>query len=721
MQPVIESNEEYEDESEDEDQEGRDRNDDTADFVDSYTTPNQPNSKVIGPQKLSNRTLHYQDRWYRQYPWLHYNAQAKGILCFYCVKTYTIQKSALSKRAEPAFSLTGFSNWKNAVTRFRHHELSQSHQHAVTVLSQKGREVNALLCSAVAKQQQEAQHCLRKVVGSVMLLARQGLAIRGHDLKDGNLFQLLKFQAKDDARLSHWLSQCQDYTSPQIQNEILQLVSNSVVRDIAKSIRSLPVLQYSLIIDGTQDISGAEQESICLRFVDNDLVPQEVFFGLYQVPGTTGVEIARAAIDVLQRLNIPVSCLRGQTYDGAANMSGKYSGVQAELKKMQPLGLFVHCGAHCLNLITEAACQASPVVRDALQWVHELGTLSKQSGKFKSVFVAAVSNAQGSSVSLRPLCPTRWTVRGKAITTVLSQYESVLSSLEQMATSSAKANGLLERFQQGRTVLGLLLATLVIDDLECLNKSLQKRTETIAGMRAAIGCVRSSLAQKRKDEKFQEIFEEASQKVDALGLEEIKMPHQRRPPKRYCSGGSQHYPKTAEEHYRAEFFSMLDTVDVQFQERFSQNDLDVLQKLESVLLTGDVVDGTVEQYPEFSGHNLKVQLHMFHSKYTCTSVDEVVAVLRGMPTEVRQLFDQVETLVRLLLVMPVSSAEAERSFSALRRLKTWLRSTMTQVRLNSAAVCHVHQTKLDNVNIKDICQQFVEVSDRRRKVFGTFK
>jgi len=55
--------------------------------------------------------------------------------------------------------------------------------------------------------------------------------------------------------------------------------------------------------------------------------------------------------------------------------------------------------------------------------------------------------------------------------------------------------------------------------------------------------------------------------------------------------------------------------------------------------------------------------------------------------------------LNLLLVSPASSAVAERSFSVLRRLKTWLRGTMIQLRLHSLAVCHVHQELLDLVDV----------------------
>lgn len=67
-----------------------------------------------------------------------------------------------------------------------------------------------------------------------------------------------------------------------------------------------------------------------------------------------------------------------------------------------------------------------------------------------------------------------------------------------------------------------------------------------------------------------------------------------------------------------------------------------------------------------------------------------------------------------LLVILVSSAETEIHFSALRRLKTWLRTTIAQVRLNSIAVCHGQQDKLGYIIVKQISQWFIFVNDMYR-------
>ena len=64
-------------------------------------------------------------------------------------------------------------------------------------------------------------------------------------------------------------------------------------------------------------------------------------------------------------------------------------------------------------------------------------------------------------------------------------------------------------------------------------------------------------------------------------------------------------------------------------------------------------------------------------------------------------------LARLILVMPATNAVNERSFSTMRRLKTYLRSTMAQSRLNHIMLLNIIQESLDNFNIDVIAEEFV--------------
>ena len=94
-------------------------------------------------------------------------------------------------------------------------------------------------------------------------------------------------------------------------------------------------------------------------------------------------------------------------------------------------------------------------------------------------------------------------------------------------------------------------------------------------------------------------------------------------------------------------------------------------------------------------------------------MEDVATNLASASPVGRSMFDLVEQLVRLLLTIPCSSAEVERSFSSLRRLKTYLRNTMSQRRLNHLAVLHVHRDRLDVIDIDIIARQFVAKSENR--------
>ena len=74
--------------------------------------------------------------------------------------------------------------------------------------------------------------------------------------------------------------------------------------------------------------------------------------------------------------------------------------------------------------------------------------------------------------------------------------------------------------------------------------------------------------------------------------------------------------------------------------------------------------------------------------------------------------------MKLFMVLPSCSCSAERSFSTLRRLKTYLRSTMTAERLNSVTVLHIRKELTADLNIDDLMTEFVSANDTRRTMFG---
>ncbi len=84
------------------------------------------------------------------------------------------------------------------------------------------------------------------------------------------------------------------------------------------------------------------------------------------------------------------------------------------------------------------------------------------------------------------------------------------------------------------------------------------------------------------------------------------------------------------------------------------------------------------------------------------------------------LLAYVKRLVQLILVMPATNASSERSFSALRCIKTYLRATMKQDRLNYLMLLHVHKDRTDEINLKTLLNEFVGCSEHRASIFSKF-
>ena len=123
---------------------------------------------------------------------------------------------------------------------------------------------------------------------------------------------------------------------------------------------------------------------------------------------------------------------------------------------------------------------------------------------------------------------------------------------------------------------------------------------------------------------------------------------------------------------------------------------------------------------------LQTQLPLLHHLFQETAAanvtfHEIVRVLGTLSAAQRLAFSAVWICMKLLLVMPATNATSERSFSALRRVKTYLRTQMTQQRLNNLMVLHVHSDKTDALELLLTAQEFVIGREGRLRMFGDCK
>ena len=98
----------------------------------------------------------------------------------------------------------------------------------------------------------------------------------------------------------------------------------------------------------------------------------------------------------------------------------------------------------------------------------------------------------------------------------------------------------------------------------------------------------------------------------------------------------------------------------------------------------------------------------------CTNFSDILEHLESLHPTKCTLRPNLLTIVHLILINPATSCNPERSFSVARRIKTWLRSTMTTKRFNNLSILSIHKEVADSINLVNIGNEFASKYDRRR-------
>ena len=103
-----------------------------------------------------------------------------------------------------------------------------------------------------------------------------------------------------------------------------------------------------------------------------------------------------------------------------------------------------------------------------------------------------------------------------------------------------------------------------------------------------------------------------------------------------------------------------------------------------------------------------------------TNLADIVKVIQSLSHQKRELIRNVIFIIRIVLTNGATSATSEKSLSMVKRLKTWLRSTMTQKRFNVVSLLPENQKVVDEMSLIDVTNRFIYLHSARLNIFGKF-
>lgn len=343
------------------------------------------------------------------------------------------------------------------------------------------------------------------------------------------------------------------------------------------------------------------------------------------------------------------------------------------------------------------------------------------------------------SSNIRLLCPTRWTVRADAMLSILQNYNTLDNlwqwSLENVSDTDMKARirGVQTHMYKFTFFFGVTLGQFLFRHADRLSRALQGSNVSAAEGQLMAEITARTLKHLREDSEFDKFWFNILSDAKSAGVDDPDLPRQRRVPARLETGQAKpEYIDNIKNYFRSIYYEALYLIINTVEGRFNQKDYKLYARCEQLLIkaaNGEDFSSDLKTVVEFYKDDFnEPNLHSCLISLSCNiktsdspiTLMSIIKYCQYLSSGQKYLMRDVIKLCKLILVVPATNAVSERSFSALRRLKTYLRSTMTQQRINNCMVLHVHDDLTDMLNLIDIANDFVFESEHRASIFGTF-
>ena len=203
-------------------------------------------------------------------------------------------------------------------------------------------------------------------------------------------------------------------------NKLINIIGSLIKETIVEEV--LEYRKFGIEVDSTQDDGIVDQLAICLRYV-KDGEAKERLLAMCDSSSSTGTGLHKTVTETLSSLGLDPQNIIGQSYDGAANMSGKYAGQQALIKHDAPNSTFTHFYAHRFNLLMTDATTCCLEARNLYGLIESTAVFMRNSYKRMNVWKGFADKIGEDSLRrLKKRGDTRWTSKDQALESIIGCF-----------------------------------------------------------------------------------------------------------------------------------------------------------------------------------------------------------------------------------------------------------------------------------------------------------
>jgi len=693
------------------------------------------------------------------FPWLSYSPFSKGVYCKYC-SLFAPSNVGVSKcSTEVGYlvkkPLTNFSKLVGKDGALSKHDNARYHKDAIgaaqdflRTFAEPEKVIVNMLNDGRLKQIMENRSRLLPIIDTIITLGRQNIPLRGHRddgallnlpdsgtiVNEGNFREILKLRVRaGDTSLKKHLESCGQkatYISKTTQNELIQICGDLITEKIVSRVETNNF--YSIIFDETTDISHRSQLALIIRYKFNQQIREDfisfidvhevLFTNKSQEPKITGSLLGQAVIALMQNKNLNISNCVGICTDTCNLMVGEQKGAVNEILKHATNAIHTRCYSHSLNLSLSRTINVQSL-RNCFGNIKEIISFFNSSAK-RNFTLKQKLNSQ-----LHSLCETRWVQRHESLLIFEKGLEHIISALETISTwddikCSSKAECFLNMLLNTTFIVSLKSLIFVFQITYRLSVYLQNENIQTCEATELISNVKKILNSRRENAEthFHNVWKEVEHFLSIYDLTptmpRIVAKQTKRPNPSSCT--------SPEEYFRISIFiPMLDFVINDFDTRFNSTSIELalfslipgkLKKMD--LSLSELTHILWEKYSSLlllrmpHGHFLDINVFMQEIelwRLECISHD-VTDAMAALDVS-KDKYPNIHTLLTIFCSLPVTTSSAERSFSTLKRLKTWLRGNMSEKRLVGLALLNCHPDI--NLEPEEVLDRFAKNKSRK--------